>query len=134
MPSKTFVHNLSTAQRDLLIRHIDRAVDVVICDQPRSREALLKTGLLKPELPGPQPKPRRTVLTEKGRRAVAMILAEYAEALVAAGYLEAYQEETPMQVLQRLKAAQCDSQTNPAKSPNLKNSVNPDSSSELIGR
>ena len=62
-------------------------------------------GLLQNESPGPMPaKPRALILTELGRQAVSLLLAEYADALVRAGCLDA-EPLTPLMILQRLKAA-----------------------------
>jgi hypothetical protein len=97
--SESTIRNLSPNQRDLLVDHIDHAVDVVLSNQHlfNARNALMKLGLLK----GTETiRPRTTVLTERGRMAVGMILGECADALVRAGLLE---QENPLQVLAQLK-------------------------------
>jgi hypothetical protein len=106
--SEAFVRRLLAAEREILVQHIDVALDVnrsgnhqraVVVDE------LISMKLLRDEKPGPfNPRPRRTVLTEDGRQAVATILAGYAEALVLAG-CGSTDQPTAMQVLERLKAA-----------------------------
>lgn len=94
------VRRLSSAQRDLLITHIDGDVAVTIGHGTAARQALMRSGLLYPTVPGAR-RPRFTRLTERGRRAVGMILGDCADALVKAGLLE---QANPLQVLQQLKA------------------------------
>jgi hypothetical protein len=101
--SDAAIRKLSTHQRNLLIDHIDGEVDVVVSDphKVQCRNALMALGLLRGS-PTQAVRPRITVLTERGRMAVAMILGDYADALVRAGLLE---QENPLLVLKRLKAA-----------------------------
>jgi hypothetical protein len=92
--SNFFISRLSHAQRQLLIDHIDG--EVAIMGDSKTRRSLLKFGLLKP-LPPNSPRPRYTALTVLGRHALSIILSQYAETLVRAGYLE-----RPIDVLARL--------------------------------
>lgn len=128
------IRRMTAAQRDFLLRHVpDRKVPVNLQDAPQTRISLTGLGLIQGyplNLPGSRP--RHTVLTERGRYAAALLLGDYADALVAAGFLDLPLDERPLAVLQRMKAER--SQMNPAKSPNLKNSTNPGSSSSDIGR
>lgn len=89
MLTEAAVHRLTGAQRLLLIQHIDVAVPVDVTDQPRNmtRKSLMALGLLRGE-PANVPKSRETVLTQAGRHAVGVLLGHYADALVAAGFLE----------------------------------------------
>lgn len=95
------VLKLSMMQRAVLIDHIDGAVELIIAERKMVRVSLMQIGLLRAENPRAI-RPRATVLTEQGRRAVGIILGDYADALVRAGILE---QENPLQVLLRLKAA-----------------------------
>lgn len=101
--SDASIRKLTMLQRNLLIDHIDGEVDVVLSDphKTQTRNAMMVLGLLR-GTPSQANRPRATVLTERGRMAVAMILGDYADALVRAGLLE---QENPLLVLQRLKAA-----------------------------
>lgn len=96
------VRQLSPAQRDHLIDHIDGAVAIVRAGPHLApvRHSLLKLSLLQPQERGTT-RPAFTILTERGRRAVGMILGECADALVRAGLLE---QQNPLQVLRELKA------------------------------
>jgi hypothetical protein len=106
--SNSEIRSLSEAKRRILIEHIDGPV-------PMNREniyrihtinSLMGAGLLRNALSGPAPalgRPRALVLTEDGRWAVSLLLADYAEALVRAGCLDA-EPLTPLMILQRLKA------------------------------
>lgn len=107
MLSDSSIRRLSITQREMLIAHIDREVDIVVAAPHLipSRTALMNLGLLRRH-PANAIRPRQTALTEAGRHAVSVILGDYADALVRAGYLEeAYPEEPAMMVLQRLKAS-----------------------------
>ena len=98
------VRNLSQYQRDVLLDHIDGAVDVSISNPHllAVRNSLMKIGMLTSSVPGPAAnRPRATVLTERGRMAVGMVLGQYADALVRIGLVH---EETPLRVLQRLRS------------------------------
>lgn len=127
------IRKLSVAQRNYLISHVQEGRVPVNTGGPTAapRIALSGHGLIR-GWPRDVDRPRFTELTEHGRYAASLILGDYADALVAAGYLELPFDERPLTVLQRLKAER--SQMNPAKSPNLKNSENPTSSSSDIGR
>lgn len=126
------IRKLSAAQREYLIRHVADRVPVNTGGPTAGpRIALSGYGLIR-GWPYEVHRPRFTELTDHGRYAAALLLGDYTDALVAAGYLEFPLDERPFEVLQRLKAER--SQMKPAKSPNLKNSTNPASSSSDIGR
>lgn len=78
---------LSRAQRNLLIKHIDGSFDVPVMVQATTksveRDRLVRKGLIRPNR---STRPTKTLITEDGRRVLATLLAEYAEALVRAGY------------------------------------------------
>lgn len=106
---ESIVRRLSGTQRELLVDHIDQGAPVRP-QQALTRSALLALDLIRSTRPHDR-HPRRTVLTEKGRMVLAMLLGQYADALVKAGYalmpsgfLDGQPDETPMQVLERLKA------------------------------
>lgn len=90
------VRKLSANQRQMLLEHIDGSVGMVIEHLHLTRHALMNMGLLRTTQ---QSRPHYTSLTEKGRMAVAMILADCADMLVQAGLLE---QESPLSVLQIL--------------------------------
>jgi hypothetical protein len=96
------IRKLSANQRDLLIDHIDGPLDVSVHDSHtvQCRNGLIASGLLRGSPTG-EPRPRQTVLTERGRMTVALVLGYYADALIRAGLLE---QENPLEVFQRLKA------------------------------
>lgn len=94
---------LPGAQQTMLVRHIDRAVPVDHGDQhAATRIALIAKGLLRGDPVGVT-RPRHTVLTEAGRHAVCVILARYADALVAAGFLDRDAEEAAAERLRALR-------------------------------
>lgn len=101
------IRSLTNIQREMLIAHIDGAVLIIRADYNKVLRALVLRGLLRPSTPH-SVRPRATILTEEGRRALGIILGDYADALVRAGLLE---QENPMQVLRQLQAA---------RSPNLR--------------
>ncbi len=93
------IRKLSPNQRSLLIDHIDGEIQIAGAHQIKARNSLMQAGLLR----GPNHqinRPRTTVLTEAGRRAVGVILGDYADGLVRAGLLE---QTNPLAVLRRLK-------------------------------
>ena len=87
MNHKNVARSLSRAQRNLLIAHIDGtndiAVPVFIKERTNARVGLISLKLIRPDRPRWATK---TTITEDGRQVLATILADYAEALVAAGY------------------------------------------------
>lgn len=95
------IRALTNIQREMLISHIDGAVLIIRADYNKVLRALVLRGLLRPSSPQTT-RPRATILTDEGRRALGVILGDYADALVRAGLLE---QENPMQVLRRLQAA-----------------------------
>lgn len=99
---------LSSAQRDMLIAHIDGDVGIIRSFQAVARKALLARGLLRTPSCHTA-RPAFTRLTDAGRQAVAVILGDYADALVRAGMLE----QSPLSVLQRLKSGNLASRERP---------------------
>ena len=97
-PSAYEISKLTALQRDMLVNHIDGTVDVTLNDHNlvQVRGSLLHNGMIKGATPF---RPRATVLTERGRYALAAVLANYAEALVKAGMLDV----RPIDVLKQLK-------------------------------
>lgn len=96
------IRKLSSYQRTLLIDHIDGQVGVRLVDNlVMARKALIEAGLLI-GVPAGTMRPRYTSLTERGRMAVAMILGDYADALVRSGLLE---QDNPLQALRQLQAS-----------------------------
>ena len=84
-----FVRRISIAQREELIRHVASNQPFIVAARgddgrmPTVRR-LIELNLLKGD---DRVRPRHTYLTDAGRECVAMILADYADALVAAGCL-----------------------------------------------
>lgn len=89
------------AQRDMLIDHIDGALEVSTSRLVTVRRALLARKLIRP-YPAGAIRPRQTTLTEHGRCAVCRILGDYADALVRAGILE---QDDPVRSLLKLSAS-----------------------------
>lgn len=96
------IRMLTFHQRNVLLAHIDGPVDIVATTfgKVQIRNGLMDGGLLRGD-PANTVRPRKTALTEAGRRAVGMILGDYADALVRAGLLE---QQNPLAVLNRLRA------------------------------
>jgi len=111
MPSEAVVRLLSPAQREMLIAHIDAALDVTTDQTQHVRAALMKAGFLRGH-PFGAARPRLTVLTTEGRYAVGMILGSYADALVRAGLLE---QENPLNALQALREMRAGGRPQPQK-------------------
>lgn len=87
--TKAFVRRLSVVQREVLIEHVAGAKAVVVSKQgDEGYSTVLKLISLQLVRGDHHHRPRFTMLTEAGREAAAMVLAEYADALVAAGCLE----------------------------------------------
>ena len=129
MISNEQIKNLTNAQRALLILHIDGPLPVIASDAAvmNTRRALMSRKLLKDDKPGPLSwRPESTSLTEKGRNAVAAILAEYAEMLIKAGYLETDPDESPLDALKRLKALKS------AKTPSFGPALGPKNLSKKV--
>lgn len=106
MLSPRAVRCLSISQREMLIAHIDVPVDIDVSEYANFpvRRSLFKMKLLQPHPIGAI-RPRQTALTTAGRHAVAVILADYADALVRAGLLEQEQPMRALQALQGMKLA-----------------------------
>lgn len=90
-----YVRRISIAQRAVLVEHIDGAVALDRRDRFHTQTVgtLMTMKLLRDERSGGVDyvcavRPRMTMLTIRGREALAKILAEYAEALVKAGCLD----------------------------------------------
>src|SRR5574337_676491 len=102
------VSRLSGIQRRLLIKHIEgpQPIERTGTHGVPTVDVLLRSGYLRP-YPNGVIRPRFTDLTESGRRIVARILSEYAEALISAGCLEIDptlpSEARPIKMLSRLK-------------------------------
>jgi hypothetical protein len=94
------IRRLKPAQRELLVDHIDGAVELAVSYMVQTRASLLKAGLLRGHPVGTA-RPRQTVLTEAGRHAVGVILGDAADSLVRAGLLE---QDNPLAVLRRLQS------------------------------
>lgn len=110
MASPAFISKLSSSQRRLLISHIEGPQPIERTG-PSGRgissvDCLLRAGLLRAHPVGVV-RPKFTDLSESGRNAVAKILSEYAEALIAVGCLEidpALPSATrPIKMLSRIK-------------------------------
>jgi hypothetical protein len=100
--SDATIRKLTANQRDMLISHIDGEVGVSLVDGlTMVRRTLMDAGLIRGTPQGSM-RPRYTALTERGRMAVAMILGDYADALVRAGLLA---QENPLNVLRQLQAS-----------------------------
>jgi hypothetical protein len=101
-PSAFEVNQLTGKQRQMLIDHIDGPLDITTRDAHLIpvRNSLIASGMLRPDTPAHIGlRPRTTILTERGRFALAAILANYAEALVRAGMMEA----RPIDILAQIK-------------------------------
>ena len=96
------VRKLSANQRQMLIEHIDGSVGIVIEHLHLTRYALVNLGLLRTTQ---ESRPHSTSLTEKGKMAVAMILADCADMLVQAGILEQGDPLCALKVLLEMKQA-----------------------------
>jgi hypothetical protein len=95
------IRKLTIPQRNMLVDHIDGPVDMTLTD-PRiiqGRNTLIDQGLLQTS-PPQAVRPRITILTELGRMALAAILAEYADALVRAGFMDLLDASEKMKRLQ----------------------------------
>lgn len=99
--SDGLVKRLTQHQRDLLVEHIDGEVEIARASHlVPVRNSLMRTGMLKPAQTGTT-RPKGTLLTERGRQVVGMILGEAADQLVRAGLLE---QLDPVQALREIKA------------------------------
>lgn len=102
-PSQQFVRDLTQFQRDMIVSHVDGALDCTVANHHLTgvRNSLIRLGLLRGlgSRQAALKRPRATELTEQGRMVLGTILAWYADSLARAGL-----GETPMQVLARLKS------------------------------
>lgn len=110
------IRKFTSAQRDMLIDHIDGAVEVFATHLVQARLSLLRHKLLRPH-PAGAIRPRQTTLTEEGRRAVGLILGDCADVLVRAGIME---QSSPMQALLALTTAR-EADEAPAQKSALRN-------------
>jgi hypothetical protein len=77
---------LSTMQRDLLVAHIDGTEVPVLRNVPfryQAQAALVARGWLR-WLPNNTSRPTASVITQRGRKELALLLAEWAEVIVQA--------------------------------------------------
>jgi hypothetical protein len=91
MSPRTIANNLKVWQRNILISHAAEGIKPIVREGPMtSFNALMNKGLIRgTTVNGGVPcRPTHSVLTDLGRQVVAYILAEAAEALVAAGCFE----------------------------------------------
>ena len=90
---------LTKNQRDMLVEHIDGELDVNQRDPHLVgvRNSLIAIGMLRGATSGIRP--RATVLTERGRMALGMVLGSYADSLVRAGFLERQHTHYALEVL-----------------------------------
>lgn len=86
MNEKMIARKLTHDARDLLLRHINGQYEVAFGERHATRITLVNLGLVQPERAH---RPTRTMITDKGRLVLSTILANYADALVRAGYLNA---------------------------------------------
>lgn len=90
MHHKDVAAGLSNAQRALLIEHVDGGafvpapISVRLMARRQTTESLQRLGLLR--LDGYK-SPKSTSVTDDGRMVMALVLAEYADALMRAGYV-----------------------------------------------
>lgn len=106
--SDRLVNSLSAPLREFLLRHVHGPVPIEYRNTRTDKAHAARAALIRRELLLPLPpntiRPVETELTIKGRDAVAKILAQAADALVAAGALdESVFAERPLAVLRRLK-------------------------------
>jgi hypothetical protein len=85
---------LKPAARNLLIDHIDGDRPVRRAEPVAAIGALLRRELIDYK-PSGAIAPTHSVITERGRVVLSFILAEYADALVRAGYLDRRPESLP---------------------------------------
>lgn len=95
------LREFTPAQRDMLVDHIDGALEVSTSRLVQVRRSLLVRRLIRP-YPAGAIRPRQTTLTEQGRLAVCRILGDYADALVRAGILE---QHDPLRSLLKLSGS-----------------------------
>jgi hypothetical protein len=88
--TKAFVRRLSVVQRAVLIEHVAGAKPVVVSKTGLEGDYATVRKLIDLQLVrgDHSNRPRFTMLTDAGREVAAILLAEYADALVAAGCLE----------------------------------------------
>lgn len=115
MPRREYI--LSIAQRDLVIAHIDGPQAAAV-KEGLTRRFLMERGIL---ISCDRDGVRRnrtqnvhyTMITEDGREAMAQILADYAEALVRAGCLDA----VPVSLIPRAEAFRRQTETDLQPAP-----------------
>lgn len=104
--TKTLLKAISPTMREYLFQHIDGPVPIEKGDRTDKRYAVRNAARSRRFLKGipSDAFPKSTALTELGRDVVAHLLAEYAEVLVAAGFLYGEAGPRPLEVLRALKA------------------------------
>lgn len=92
--NNSWSNKLSVRQRSLLLRHIDGPLPIITGDEwTTTRTSLLSANLLAGfNHHSTSKRPTHTVLTPNGRKALAKMLADCAETLIQAGFLEPYPE------------------------------------------
>lgn len=138
------IRRLSAAQREMLMAHVDGWAPIVVVSgkvsSRKTRRALIDLGLLflVRGRGAINRRPRKTKITDEGRRVLGIILGDQADQIARAqarasdAAFDAGEAARTLNALQKLREFR--SQTNPAKSPNRKNSTNSSSSEGLIGR
>jgi|SRR5579872_5606297 len=92
MGARELIKRLSHDQREILVGHvpspqpIDYRPNADGRHARRTMNALKRLALIHNDCPGGKKTPTHTKLTELGREVVAGVLAEYAEALISAGF------------------------------------------------
>jgi hypothetical protein len=104
MISNHKILRLTFAQRSLLMLHIDDAlVPIVAGEHVKSRAVLNAYRLIEPATR--HSRPSHSTATCYGRHAIAVLLAEAAEVLARAGYLDGNPGKPILETLARWKAA-----------------------------
>jgi hypothetical protein len=111
--SAAFIARLSVAQREELIKHVPAPQPIVRWRDDNRLKTILRLMELD-LLRGDQPiTPRFTHLTMLGREAVAHVLGQYADALVAAGVLE--RQRRPLDLAAKIRLAADQTRLIPAR-------------------
>lgn len=88
MIHESVARSLRRTERDVLIQHVDGSNDVPVQfsvhDHRIARDRLVVMRLIRSDR---HERPTKTLITEDGRQVLAYVLADYAEALIRAGYI-----------------------------------------------
>lgn len=107
MDHQVVARKLSKPAAELLLEHVDGISFVEFPVRPdernNSRLGLVRAGLLRYTQRGPRP--QTTAITEDGRAVLCFVLADYAEALTAAGYAVAPARPTAIAATARALAS-----------------------------